>query len=126
MSLCPATPDSSSGKKRATPPVDIAVLEELREILGDEMRELLDGFLEDAARLLAEAREALEMDALDRLMALSHQMKSSSASVGALPLSDIMRRIERACAEGTDIEHELLAEAESEFAVVAKRFDELC
>ena len=79
----------------ATPAVDDAVdratLDELREVMGDEIRELIDAYLDDTARRLAELGEAVERDS-EALVQVAHTLKGSSANVGA-------RRFSERCSE---------------------------
>ena len=86
-----------------TPVLDDNVIAELRESVGGD-----DGFVAElAATYLAEAPE--HMQALEEAVAAgdvaaavrpAHTLKSSSASLGAMRLSEISRGIEFAAREG--------------------------
>ncbi|KAF1688717.1 hybrid sensor histidine kinase/response regulator [Pseudoxanthomonas taiwanensis] len=78
------------------PPVvlDTAVLDELREIAGDEATAIVRLFLEEAPRLIRRMEEASAAPDLAEMREAAHALKSSSANVGALALSAAAKRIE--------------------------------
>jgi len=72
-------------------PVDQAAFAVLLESVGGDVAfvaELTDAFAVDAARLVARARAAAEAGRADEVARAMHQLKSTSASLGAarLPL----------------------------------------
>jgi signal transduction histidine kinase/DNA-binding response OmpR family regulator/HPt (histidine-containing phosphotransfer) domain-containing protein len=71
--------------------VDPAVLDELREVMGEEIRELIDAYLDDTARRLDELDQAIDRDP-EVLVQVAHTLKGSSANVGA-------RRFSERCSE---------------------------
>ena len=83
------------------PVLDRSVLEELRGVIGDAALQIVAVFLEDAPGMVQQLQQAAQSDEIERLQALSHSLKSSSANVGALSLSAVARRIEHEARAGT-------------------------
>ncbi|GIV60908.1 MAG: hypothetical protein KatS3mg043_1997 [Rhodothermaceae bacterium] len=86
--------------------LDGAVLEELRNMLGEDddpdfLRSLIRDFLQDTRRLLDELRRAyLEKD-LPTLHRTAHTMKSSSALFGAVTFSTLCNELEQLAEAGS-------------------------
>jgi CheY-like chemotaxis protein len=78
----------------AGPLVDTAVLEELREVLGSEIDRLINLFLEDTPLLLARLEAAALAPDFNELREAAHSLKSSSANLGAMALSNAAKRVE--------------------------------
>jgi HPt (histidine-containing phosphotransfer) domain-containing protein len=78
----------------AGPVLNHEIVEDLREIMGDEFVSLVKVFLEDAPRALGKLEMAAARNDLDALVGPAHSLKSTSANLGALALSDIARSIE--------------------------------
>ena len=76
------------------PVLDHSMLEELREIAGDETVRIISLFLEDAPRLIAALEKAAAAPDLDAMRDAAHTLKSSSANVGAMALSAAAKRVE--------------------------------
>ena len=77
------------------PPVlEPEMLDELREIAGDEAMTIVNLFLEDAPRLVRLLEQASAIPDLEVMREAAHALKSSSANVGALALSAAAKRIE--------------------------------
>ncbi len=77
------------------PPVlDAEVLEELRSILGNEVDRLIEVFLDDTPRLIAALETAATGPDYDMLRNASHTLKSSSANLGAMSLSNAAKKLE--------------------------------
>ena len=90
-------PPNDAAARAATPtfPVlDHSMLEELREIAGDETVRIISLFLEDAPRLIAALEKAAATPDLDAMRDAAHTLKSSSANVGAMALSAAAKRVE--------------------------------
>ncbi len=90
-------PPADAAARAATPtfPVlDHSMLEELREIAGDETVRIISLFLEDAPRLIAALEKAAAAPDLDAMRDAAHTLKSSSANVGAMALSAAAKRVE--------------------------------
>ena len=78
----------------ALPVLAMDVLNELREIMGDEYLGLVRLFLEDAPSHIERLRSAAAHNDIAGMVAPSHTLKSSSANLGALALSAVAKRIE--------------------------------
>ncbi|NOT87348.1 MAG: response regulator [Lysobacter sp.] len=98
----PAKPDSPppAAPARRTDPlppiIDPEVLEELRSILGTEVDRLIEVFLDDTPRLIAALEAAAVGPDYEMLRNASHTLKSSSANLGAMSLSNAARKLELA------------------------------
>jgi HPt (histidine-containing phosphotransfer) domain-containing protein len=116
-------PDSTT---RASPGIiDPKVIQGLRDLGGEDepelLAELIDIFLEDAPQRMKDITEGLTGRDFGRVERGAHTLKSSSANIGALGLSDVCRQIvESTRTNRTEILPELcassvrcLAEAES-------------
>ncbi|QNH23007.1 sensor histidine kinase [Xanthomonas sp. GW] len=77
------------------PVLDIAVLDELRELAGGATTaQIVELFLDDAPQLIQRLEQAAAIPQLDPLRDAAHTLKSSAANVGALALSAAAARIE--------------------------------
>jgi len=78
-------------------PIDPAVIQGLRELGGEDepglLLELIEIFLEDAPERMKDITEGLASGDVGRVERGAHTLKSSSANIGALGLSDLCRRI---------------------------------
>ena len=78
--------------------LDLAVLDELRSLGGEEapelVAEIINTYLEDAPARLRAMQTAVSSRDLDTLCQAAHAMKSSSAYLGATSLSAIFQEIE--------------------------------
>jgi HPt (histidine-containing phosphotransfer) domain-containing protein len=83
-------------------PIDEAVLADLVESTGgdpDFLAELIDIYLDDAPRQLAAMRDAALSGRIEDLVRPAHTLKGSSASIGAVELSELSRTLELAARE---------------------------
>jgi len=62
--------------------VDRATLDELRDVMGDDIVELIDAYLNDTVRRLDELQQAVD-DQPEVVVSVAHTLKGSSANVGA-------------------------------------------
>jgi PAS domain S-box-containing protein len=100
-----STPDLPSGQETtsqlpASPPpngtaIDLARLNKFRAMIGDEsISELIDLFFKDSAKQLAELQQAAAGGDAEKMERVAHTLKSSSATLGALPLSAMCQELE--------------------------------
>jgi signal transduction histidine kinase/DNA-binding response OmpR family regulator len=82
--------------------LDEKVLSELREIMEDDYVSLLRTYLHNAPQLISDARDAIARSDPAALVLPVHSLKSSSANVGAMLLSEKAREVER-LARGGDL-----------------------
>ncbi|WP_345294276.1 hybrid sensor histidine kinase/response regulator [Luteimonas vadosa] len=86
----------------ALPPViDETVLEELRDMLGNELNHLVEVFLEDTPRIIDALEQAAAGGDFEALRDAAHSLKSSSANLGAMALSAAAKRAELGARERT-------------------------
>jgi HPt (histidine-containing phosphotransfer) domain-containing protein len=116
---------SRSGIPSGSGIIDPIVIQGLRDLGGEDepglLAELIDIFLEDAPQRMKDITEGLAGGDFGRVERGAHTLKSSSANIGALDLSDVCRQIvESARTHRTETLPELcassarcLAEAES-------------
>src|SRR5215210_2415854 len=101
------------------PTLDTGVLAELRRTTGNDdafLLELVEAYLGDGERQLAEAERALASRDTEAFVINAHTLKSTSASVGALRLAEICRRIEQLGRAGVvDSASELVGQARAEW-----------
>lgn len=102
----------------AGPALDRDIVEDLLEIMGDDFPGLVRIFLQDAPGQVAAVRAAAERDDLAALVAPAHILKSSSANLGAMTLSNTAREIETGARQGNlpRPARELAAQLEGAFA----------
>jgi len=63
--------------------------------------DLISSFCLDAPQLIQSAGQALAQGHVEEVARFAHTLKSSSATFGALALSDLARQLERLAREGT-------------------------
>ena len=88
-----------------TPPppdtLDAATLVDLEDIMGDELVTLVDAYLSDGDTRMQNLHEAAARGDSVEVGKLAHSRKSSSANLGAMPLSTRARQVEEAARNGT-------------------------
>jgi signal transduction histidine kinase/CheY-like chemotaxis protein/HPt (histidine-containing phosphotransfer) domain-containing protein len=90
--------------REATPrtePLDTTALVDLESIMGDELIALVDTYLRDGTLRLQCLHDAAERGDRAEVAELAHSLKSSSANLGAMALSNRAREIEEAARSGT-------------------------
>jgi signal transduction histidine kinase/CheY-like chemotaxis protein len=96
----PSPPDSTP---RPAPPeetvLDAKVLKDLRDVVEEDFPAIIRGFVGHAPTLMRELDEGLAANDVARLVRPAHSLKSSSASVGALQVSELAKTIEHAARE---------------------------
>ena len=79
----------------AEPVIDALTFAELKTTVGaDFIGELIDAYLDDTPRLINELTESLAQQDATKFSRTAHSIKSSSASLGALPLSLLAKELE--------------------------------
>jgi signal transduction histidine kinase/CheY-like chemotaxis protein/HPt (histidine-containing phosphotransfer) domain-containing protein len=108
----PAAAPVSPRKAAAQPPavattssaesvLDSDVVRDLLEVMGDEFTDLVRVYLEDTPKAIAALEQSATRGNIDGLIAPSHSLKSTSANLGALTLSELAKRIEHGARGGT-------------------------
>jgi CheY-like chemotaxis protein len=103
-------------EQKKMPVLDDKVLHELREIMDEDYLALLQTYLRNAPQLVEQVREAIDRSDVEAMVLPVHSLKSSSANVGALQLSELAREAERLARDGN------LAEAKAAFQAVDAAF----
>lgn len=85
--------------------IDLTVLQELKEMMGEEspevLAEVIDSYLEDAPNLLQAIQTAITQEDAAGLEQAAHTLRSSSATLGAIPLSTLCKELEAMGRAGT-------------------------
>ena len=99
--------------------VDVAMIEQLKDLLGERFSELVDRFVEDGQQRVNLLQSAVPVRNFDTINAEAHGLKGSSRNVGANALGELCAILEDRgrAAEEKDIET-VFAAIEKEFAAV--------
>jgi HPt (histidine-containing phosphotransfer) domain-containing protein len=85
-------------------PIDAATFANLLEMTGGDrafVEELVDTYVEEGDRLVADLIAAASAGAVPDLVRPAHSLKSSSLNVGALELGELCRRLEEDARTGS-------------------------
>jgi HPt (histidine-containing phosphotransfer) domain-containing protein len=100
--------------------LDAAIVDELKELLGEDVGEVFDVYLDDSPKRLAEMRQCVRSGDAESLWKAAHTLKGSSRNVGASALADLCADLEVAARQGFPADAEARVDAiESAFAEVA-------
>lgn len=80
--------------KPSKPAIDRSIFDELLEVMGSEFSDLVTVYLEDTPKNLRVLAEAAKRGNSEAMVAPAHSLKSTSANLGAISLSEIAKRIE--------------------------------
>ena len=109
----------------AEPTIDPATFAELGDMAGAEfVTELVDTFLEEAPRMLADLRTAFAKRDAESFRRAAHSLKSNSNTFGAMRLGDAAKLLEREGLEATDPAQ--LDALDAEYARAAAALKALC
>lgn len=99
------------------PPIlDSAVLDELREIMGQEYEKLVASFERDGRRRLLALHDAFSATDAEQVCQQAHSFKGSSGNLGALRVTGLCLEIEQYARQGDLVAAASLMEAlENEF-----------
>ena len=76
--------------------IDVSVLDELRELLGEELGEIVGHFVVQLDEQVNSVRDALAVADRQRIIESAHSLQGGAANFGANRLSSIAAAIERA------------------------------
>lgn len=108
------------------PAIDDQIVTELLEVMGSEFTALVRVYLEDTPKNLKLLDRAAESGDMQAMIAPSHSLKSTSANLGAMQLSEISKHIEHGARQGTLADLAARArEASVEFQRVSKALEAL-
>jgi signal transduction histidine kinase/DNA-binding response OmpR family regulator len=99
--------------------VDFAVIDQLRGSIGDVIESIIESFLTNTRERIEGMKRAIIKDELDALFLEAHSLKSSSALLGALSLSELCGTLEGRTKNGifTGVSQSIV-QIEEEFARV--------
>ena len=101
--------------------LDMAALQDLKEIMESEYETLVKTFISDSEKKLEQLEEVVQTGDPESLRKLAHSLKGSSSNVCALKLSEYARQLEAMGKEGqTEGADEALVHLKAEFSVVAR------
>ena len=76
-------------------PIDLDILNELKDATGDDFAaELINTFLDEAPGMIAELKAAASAPDADACRRAAHSIKSNANTFGAMALADLARKIE--------------------------------
>ncbi|HET8941541.1 MAG TPA: ATP-binding protein [Rudaea sp.] len=90
-----------AGHARSDSVLDADIIRDLLEVMGEEFTDLVRVYLEDTPKALAALDKAAANADSEGLIAPSHSLKSTSANLGAMGLSDLAKRLEHGARSGT-------------------------
>jgi len=97
----PTVPGPASAPATSTAVLDTDVVRDLLDVMGDEFTDLVRVYLEDTPKSVAALEAAAARSDIEGLIAPSHSLKSTSANLGALSLSELAKRLEHGARSGT-------------------------
>ena len=99
--------------------LDQAMIDSLKDLLGEKFIELVSAFISDCSARLERMQDAVDAPDLSVIRSEAHGIKGSSRNIGANALGDICSIIETKAAKGDDSDLEQnLASAQQHFADV--------
>ena len=110
-------------KERGNPVIDQSVLNVLRDLQmegkPDILKRIISAYLSSTAPLLVTLKEAYSAKDIEGTQNSAHTLKSSSANVGAIKLSELCKEVEMGCRNNT-LENAalLISSIEAEFTLV--------
>ena len=112
-----------SENEMSSAPIDGSVLRTLRELQiegqPDILARIIGAYLKSSEPLIAELQKALVADNIEELQNAAHSLKSSSANVGAMGLSEFNKELEMCCRNNTlEMAADLVAAIDAEFLCV--------
>ncbi len=81
--------------------LDTDVIRDLVEVMGGEFTDLVRVYLEDTPKAINALEQAATRGSVEGLIAPSHSLKSTSANLGAMGLSELAKRVEHGARAGT-------------------------
>ncbi|MDR3388536.1 MAG: ATP-binding protein [Rudaea sp.] len=97
----PPGPRPAAANTTGTSVLDVEVVRDLLDVMGDEFTDLVRVYLEDTPKALAALEQAAGRGNSEGLIAPSHSLKSTSANLGAMSLSELAKRLEHGARNGT-------------------------
>jgi len=116
----PAFQTSLAPSPQPIAPIDVNVLQSFRNMVGEKadlvLAEMIDCYLEDAPKLISAIAQAVAQADAAQLRHASHTLKSSSATLGAMTLSHLCKKLEVMSRVGnTEYAEDHLPQLEAEY-----------
>ena len=83
------------------PAIDRSIFDELLEVMGSEFAGLVNVYLEDTPKNIKILAQSAQRGQVEGMIAPAHSLKSTSANLGAIVLSDLAKKIEHGARNGT-------------------------
>ena len=83
------------------PAIDRSIFDELLEVMGSEFAGLVAVYLEDTPNNIKILAQSAQRGQVEGMIAPAHSLKSTSANLGAIVLSDLAKKIEHGARSGT-------------------------
>ena len=83
------------------PAIDRSIFDELLEVMGSEFAGLVNVYLEDTPKNIKILAQSAQRGQVEGMIAPAHSLKSTSANLGAIVLSDLAKKIEHGARSGT-------------------------
>ena len=103
------------------PPVDLAVMREMADACGWTLDEMARRYLQEARKMAAQLRDALDRGALAEAARVAHGWSGASGMAGAVGLGKLLKRLELTAAGGRAAETSALALQVGEALAEAER-----
>ncbi len=82
--------------------LDVNVLNELEEFMGDDIDSLIEMFLKETPRIIKTIDHHITAKNFDEIKQLAHTLKSTSANIGAKGLTHFCKQLEQAAIQSQD------------------------
>jgi len=107
--------------------IDPTVFETLKEAVGDDfIGELIETYLNDAPKLIAEIRRSLQEGGSETMRRAAHSLKSNSGNFGAARVVELAKDLEMAAKSGSlDSAPAMLERLEAEYRQAADELRQL-
>jgi response regulator RpfG family c-di-GMP phosphodiesterase len=106
---------------QAQPVIDVAIVEQLREIGGDEFTtQLYSEFEVEAGELLEEAKKELDAQQYKSILSTLHQLKGTGFTLGINQVAELAKILEH------DIKHDQFEDVADNFSELLKQYDNYC
>ena len=108
-------PETKNSVKNA---LDMDIFNTMKEVMEDDFAAMLETYLESSSDLLKQSKEAISKGDGKNLERFAHTLKSSSATIGAIKLSEVAVKTEKKIKE-------INKSGEGDLTVVSPDFEEL-
>jgi len=89
--------ESNKMDYKDVPIFDDVVFEDIKTSLGDKTPLMIQYFLEDTDIFMSQFKKAYDDSDFNKIIDITHSIKSSSRQIGAVRLGEISERIEKQC-----------------------------